>query len=122
MYRDKTCTERQPQRGVTGHLDNPALTSPAGHAIPPHPGPASTFSRTCLERQGTPIIVSSASTVVGGRVGAIPNNDGRATLESIDEEDGEGDTGRAGSSDVRTMLSNAGTLLKYLETVEFGSE
>lgn len=65
-------------------------TSPAGHAMPPQPGPASTFSRTPDVRPGTLIIVSSSEVVVGGRGGARASNVGRAVEELEESEEGDG--------------------------------
>jgi len=62
-------------------------TSPAGQAIPPHPGPASTFNLTGVCRSGISKTVSSEGIVKNARVGASDSNDGKATLESVEEMD-----------------------------------
>jgi hypothetical protein len=53
--------------------------------MPPQLGPASTLSRTSLARKGILIIVSSATTVVGDRVGARDSKVGKATVDDVDE-------------------------------------
>lgn len=63
-------------------------TIPAGHAIPPHPGPASTFSRTSWPKYGISKTVSSASAVVGARGGTNDSKDGNAAEDDVvDTED-----------------------------------
>lgn len=59
------------------------LTSPEGHAMPPHPGPASTLSRTPAV-PGTGISDSAFSVVVGGRGGAIPSKRGSESADPVD--------------------------------------
>lgn len=61
-----------------------ALTSPAGQAIPPQPGPASTLSLTS-RTPGTAREVSAFSSVVRSRGGAMCSKLGRATWESVEE-------------------------------------
>ena len=77
---------------MAGAIPEPrcALTSPDGHAIPPHPGPASTFSLTGSCRSGISMTVSSAGLVVGARDGARASKEGKAASESVeDTERGE---------------------------------
>lgn len=62
------------------------LTSPAGQAIPPQPGPASTLSLTS-RTPGTAREVSAFSSVVRSRGGAMCSKLGRATWESVEEMD-----------------------------------
>jgi hypothetical protein len=57
-------------------------TSPAGQAIPPHPGAASTASLTSLSNPCT-LMTTSGSGAVGGRIGTIPSP--RMANEARDE-------------------------------------
>lgn len=57
-------------------LPSQQLTSPAGQAMPPHPGPASILRRTPAV-PGTGMCDSALAVVVGGRWGAIPSKVGR---------------------------------------------
>jgi len=71
--------------GTAGAEQDLLLTSPAGHAIPPHPGPASTLSLI----SGIPctgIRSSEVAVVVGGRGGARSTKEGRGAFESSDDE------------------------------------
>jgi hypothetical protein len=77
---------------LSGHYTSRCLlTSPAGHAIPPHPGPASTASLTPPSSPCT-LIVTSDSGAVGGRIGTS-EKEVRIFNEEDDEDresDGEG--------------------------------
>lgn len=60
---------------------------PEGQAIPPHPGPASTFNLTSCPRYGTLSTVSSAFSVVAGRGGARASKVGKAAEDEVVETD-----------------------------------
>ena len=76
-------------------------TIPAGQAIPPHPGPASTFNLTSFSKHGISSTVSSATMVVGGRIGAKDSNVGRAAVEEVVET--EDDLERAPADSLLTI-------------------
>lgn len=71
--------------------------------MPPHPGPASTFSLTSCSKYGIDNAVSSATVVVGARGGASASNDGKAADEDVVETEDDldrvfNDMGGASSS------------------------
>ena len=76
-------------------------TIPEGQAIPPQPGPASTFNLTSLSRNGIANTVSSAMTVVGSRGGAKASKVGNAAEEEVVET--EDDLERAPAKEPSTI-------------------
>jgi hypothetical protein len=102
-------------------------TSPAGQAIPPHPGPASTFSLTSASDPSGPspairMTVSSNATVVGARCGAYDAKVG-GRFEEREEKDEEEDERESvcggpggwvevvGSDSVRAIMSAVGIIV-----------